>query len=45
MPNPPLAPKIELTLITDPLPDAFKASPAAFIPRKTLVWVTAIVRS
>jgi hypothetical protein len=35
--NPPLVPKIELMLITDPCPDVASAATAVFIPRNTPV--------
>ncbi len=44
-PNPPLEPKIELMLTTEPRPDALRAAAAVFMPRKTLVCVIAMVRS
>jgi hypothetical protein len=45
VPNPPLAPKIELMLTTLACADAFNTSAAALVPRKTLVCVIAMVRS
>jgi len=44
VPNPPLAPKIELMLMTDPCAEAASAAADIFIPRNTPVWSTVMVR-